>query len=332
MENVSEALAWIASVNGYDYPPPALEAARTNQCPKPHGRHAGMLSCGVDSLAMLRLNHARYTDTHPHRISAAIAIKGFDCVTPTQQAQLLERAHAVGKAAGIEVLDVGSNIAEVAQWPHPTRPVAEFSRREYHACILVAAAYALSGHISSVSIAAMGVSPEVMFRQAWGSHPLIDPLYGSSSMRVFHENGTMLRFEKLRIVTEWDVGLKNLLICSNWARTELNCGQCSKCVRSMLEFIALGKLESSPFRGRSVSAASILSMQVPTELAESAWQVLVSPLEAVGRYDLARAVQQIIREYHKRRRVKAVKERAKDLDARYLGGLAVRLNRFVRNV
>jgi len=82
LESVSEALAWIMASYGYDYPAPVLEASRTNQRPPaPRGRHAGMLSCGVDSLAMLRLNHARYAPTHPHRISAAIAIKGFDCVT-----------------------------------------------------------------------------------------------------------------------------------------------------------------------------------------------------------------------------------------------------------
>jgi hypothetical protein len=332
LESVSEALAWLMASYGYDYPPPVLEASHTNQSPlPPRGRHAGMLSCGVDSLAMLRLNHARYAETHPHRISAAIAIKGFDCVTPTQQAQLLERAQAVGKATGIEVLDVATNIAEAAQWPHPTRPFPEFSRREYHACILTSAAHALSGYISGVSIAAMGIDPKLMFRQAWGSHPLLDPLYGSSSMRVFHENGTMLRFQKLRIVTEWDVAMKNLLICSNWDRTELNCGHCGKCVRAMLEFIALGKLESSPFRGCSVSAASILSMPVPNEYSESAWGVLISPLAAVGRHDLAHAVQTIVGDYHRSKRIAAAKAAAKEFDRRYLAGLAAGLNRFARH-
>jgi hypothetical protein len=289
------------------------------------------LSCGVDSLAMLRLNHARYAPTHPHRISAAITIKGFDCVTPVQQAQLLERAHAVGEAAGIEVIGVATNIAEVAQWPNPTRSFAEFSRGEYQACILVAAAHALSGYISSVSIASMGTSPELMFRRAWGSHPLLDPLYGASSMRVFHENGTMLRFQKLHVVTGWDVAMKNLLICSDWNRTELNCGRCGKCVRAMLEFIALGKLGSSPFSGCGVSAAFVLSMPVPNDFSEAAWEPLISPLAAAGRHDLAQAVQAIVDGYRRRKRIAAAKRIAKEFDERYLGGLAVRFNRAVRH-
>jgi len=243
----------------------------------------------------------------------------------------MERAHAVGEAAGIEVLDVATNIAEAAQWPHPTRPFAVFSPTEYYAGILAAVSHALAGHISSVSIASSGASLDFTFKQVWGSHPLLDPLYGCSSMRVFHENGTMLRLQKLRIVTEWDVALKNLLICSNWNRTELHCGRCGKCVRAILEFIALGKLGASPFCGHSVSAELVRSAQVTNDYAESAWGELVSPLAAVGRDDLARAAQAIVGEYRKRKRIEAAKKRAKELDGRYLGGLAVRLSRLARH-
>jgi hypothetical protein len=280
---------------------------------------------------MLRLNHDRYPEAHPRRISAGIAVSGFDCVTPTQYAQLLERAHAVGQAAGIEVLDVATNIAEVARWPHPTRPFAAFSLREYHVCILAAVAHALAGHISSVSIASTGASLDLMFQQAWGSHPLLDPLYGCSSMRIFHENGTMLRLQKLRVVAGWDVAMKNLLICSKWDRTELNCGRCEKCVRTMAELITLGKLESSPFRGHSVSSEAVRSLTLTSAFGAFFWAELVSPLAAAGRNDLAQAAQAIVGEYRGRKRIAAVKERAKEFDSRYLGGLAVRLNRFARH-
>lgn len=332
LESVSEALAWLIAAYGYRDPAPVLEASHVNQRPPaPRGLHAGMLSCGVDSLAMLRLNHARYAPTHPRRIAAGIAIKGFDCVTPTQYAQLLKRARAVAQATGIELLDLDTNIGEVARWPHPTRPFAVFAPREYQACMLAAAAHVFTGHISSVSIASSGADPALAFREARGSHPLLDPLYGSFSMRVFHENGTMLRMQKLRMVADWDVGLKNLLICSNWDRTELNCGRCEKCIRTTVEFIALGKLEASPFRGASVSAAAIRAIHLKSAVGESCWEELVAPLEAAGRIDLAQAAQAVVDEYRKRKRVEAVKERAKQFDERYLGGLAVRLNRALRH-
>jgi hypothetical protein len=315
----------------FDYPAPVLEAAHTNQRPlAPSGLHAGMLSCGVDSLAMFRLNHQRYAATHPRRIAAGIAVKGFDCVTANQYAQLLERAHAVGQAAGIEVLDIDTNIAEVAHWPHPTRPFGAFSRREYQACILIAVAHALSNRISSVSLASTGADPALAFREARGSHPLLDPLYGSLSMRVFHENGTMLRLQKLRIVTEWDAGLKNLLICSNWNRTELNCGRCEKCVRTTAEFIALGKLDSSPFRGRSLSAGEVRSIKLSSFVGVSAWEELISPLAAIGRNDLAEAAKEIAGDCRRRKRIAAVKKAVREFDRRYLGGLAARSNRAIR--
>jgi hypothetical protein len=333
LESVAEALAWIMSAFGYEYPAPVLEATHVNRSPAPRGRHAGMLSCGVDSLAMLRLNHARYAPSHPRRIAAGVVIGGFDCVTPAQYAQLMERAHAVGEAAGIEVLDVNTNIAEVAQWPHPTRPFPVFSPREYQACILIAAAHALSGRISSVSVASWGAaSLAVAFQRARGSHPLLDPLYGSSSMRVFHADGTVPRLQKLRIVADWDVAMKNLLVCSKWDRPlDSNCGRCGKCVRAMLEFVAVGKLDSSPFRGYDVSAGLVRSTHVTNDYSESPWRQLIAPLMAVGRADLAQAVQTILGEYRGRKRIAAAKERAKEFDSRYFGGLAVRLNRFARH-
>jgi hypothetical protein len=334
LESMAEAIAWIVTAFGYDNPPPVLECARTNQTPRTAAgrRHAGMLSCGVDSLALIRLNHARYAETHPHRIGAGIAIGGFDCVTATQYAQLLERAHAIGQSAGIEVLDVATNLMEVAKWPNPTRPFVRFSTRQYEACILAACGHALSERISGISIGSTGVKPAVTLRRLHGTHPLLDPLYGSASMRVFHEHSTMMRLEKLRVVAEWDTALRNLMVCNQWERTELHCGRCGKCVRAILEFMALGQLDASPFRGRSVSAEDVLSTGVTHAIAASAWEDLVPPMMALGRDDLARAIRAIVADYRRNQRIEAMKERAKQADARYLGGMTVRANRFARRM
>jgi hypothetical protein len=197
----------------------------------------------------------------------------------------------------------------------------------------IAAAHALAGHISGYSIASWGAGKlDFKFKRARGSHPLLDPLYGSTSMPVFHEDATMSRLQKLRIVAEWDVALNNLLICSKWNRSPgSNCGRCGNCVRSMLEFVVLGKLDASPFRGHEISAALVRSAVVTNEYAESAWGQLIAPLAAAGRNELARAVQAVLGEYRRRKRIAAAKERARELDRRYLGGLAVRLNRFARH-
>lgn len=331
LKSVAEAMAWLMDAYGYNYPAPVLESSYTNQCPHPpSGSHAGMLSCGADSLVMLRLNHARYAPTHPRYISTGIVINGVDTPTPTQYEQLIERARAVAETVGIELLPISTNLASVALWPHPTRPFGLFSPNEYGVCILAAAAHALSGRISSVSIGSAGTNLGFTFKQARGQHPLLDTLYGCSSMRVFHEDGTMTRLQKLRVIAQWDVGLKNLLICSDWGRKEVNCGRCEKCVRSMLEFIALGKLDASPFSGCSISAESVRSTMLNSACAESFWVDLISPLAAAGRNDLAQAARAVVREYHRRKRITAAKERAKEFDRRYLGGVGVRLNRFVR--
>jgi len=197
---------------------------------------------------------------------------------------------------------------------------------------LAACGHALSDRVSGISIGSSGVKPALTLRRVHGTHPLLDPLYGSASMRVFHEHATTMRFEKFRAIAEWDVALRNLLVCNQWDRTEVNCGRCGKCVRAILELMMLGKLEVSPFRGRSVSAGDILSIRVTQAIAASAWEDLVPPMMALGRNDLALAIQAIVADYHRNRRIEALKERAKRADARYLGGMAVRANRLARRI
>jgi len=334
LESVAEAIAWIMAAFSYNEPPPVLECSRKNQAPRSaEGRvHAGMLSCGVDSLALIRLNHARYAETHPHRIRAGIAVGGFDCVTPVQFEELLERARAIGQSAGIEVLDIDTNLMEVAKWPNPERPFPRFSARQYEACILAACGHALSDHVSGISIGSSGVKPSVTLRRIHGTHPLLDPLYGSASMRVFHEHATVMRLDKIRAILDWDAAMQNLMVCNQWDRKELHCGRCGKCVRAVMEFMTLGKLDASPFRGRAVSAQDILAVGVNQRNAASAWEDLIAPMMALGRADLAQAIQKIIADYRRSQRIEAWKERAKNADARYLGGMAVKANRFARRM
>jgi len=330
LENVTKALTYVNTACGYENPPPALEVGSIGAPPQLGAPLAGFLSCGVDSLGMLRANHLWYPETHPRHIRAGIAIKGFDCVNQAQYAQLLKHAHAVGAAAGLEVLEADTNIAEVAQWPHPTRPFGVFSPMEYHGCILAAVAHAFAGRIAGASIASSGWKPEYAFQKTFGSHPLLDPLYGCASLRIYHEDGTVRRLEKLRLVAEWPAGLENLLVCSRWERGEQNCGRCEKCIRTKVEFLALGKLEASPFRGAAATPEEIRSLRLDGPIGESSWEELVEPLAAAGRSDLSAAARAIVEAYQRRKQLAAVKSFAKDFDRRYLGGLAVRANRFAR--
>jgi hypothetical protein len=55
------------------------------------------------------------------------------------------------------------------------------------------------------------------------------------------DGADMSRFEKTRLVAAWDAGLQNIKVCTrNWPGA--NCGECEKCLRTMLALTALNAL------------------------------------------------------------------------------------------
>ena len=74
----------------------------------------------------------------------------------------------------------------------------------------------------------------------WGAHPLTDPLLSSDSFRIVHDGAGFTRPEKIETIADWPEALANLRVC--WAGThrDRNCGRCSKCVRTIMAFRAVG--------------------------------------------------------------------------------------------
>ena len=84
----------------------------------------------------------------------------------------------------------------------------------------------------------------------WGSHPLLDPLWSTTSTQIVHDGADRSRSEKPEaIATDADL-LIQLQVC--WHSQVRNCGRCSKCSRTLLVLNALGvqgALSSCPRRG-----------------------------------------------------------------------------------
>mgnify|MGYP000324011770 FL=1 len=79
----------------------------------------------------------------------------------------------------------------------------------------------------------------------WGSHPLSDPMWSTESTEVIHDGAGFRRGEKMRDLLKEPVLADNLQVC--WKTTLDNCGECSKCVRSMVAVTLLnGSIKSLP--------------------------------------------------------------------------------------
>jgi hypothetical protein len=79
----------------------------------------------------------------------------------------------------------------------------------------------------------------------WGSHPLSDPMWGTESTEVIHDSAGYRRSEKMKELLKEPTLANNLQVC--WASTSENCGECSKCLRTMVVVSLLGgEIKSLP--------------------------------------------------------------------------------------
>jgi hypothetical protein len=78
----------------------------------------------------------------------------------------------------------------------------------------------------------------------WGSHPLIDHLHSTESLRVVHHGARFTRPRKTELVARSEIALQHLHVC--WANSDdKNCGDCGKCYRTMTTLMVLDKLQQS---------------------------------------------------------------------------------------
>ncbi|MEL6501526.1 MAG: hypothetical protein AAFQ23_08995, partial [Cyanobacteria bacterium J06623_1] len=272
----------------------ALEAPLQEEVlfPNKQPRAGALFSGGIDALAMVRDNHLNFAADHPRRIQDGILVygvlEGENEQDPSFQ-NVVNAVSAMANDAGIELIQVYTNA-----YAHFRDLDTDFSfwRFEYHGSFLAAIAHAFAPRLSVASIAS---TYDFANLEPWGSHPLLDPLYSTTSLQVRHENAALSRLEKTKLVGEWDVALKQLRVCNekeSYQAGNYNCGNCEKCVRTMTAFLSLNMLERiATFKEKDVSKAKLVNTCYLSDSYEvNCYRELIQPLKAIGRYDLVEGI------------------------------------------
>jgi hypothetical protein len=79
----------------------------------------------------------------------------------------------------------------------------------------------------------------------YGSHPLLDALWSTERTAIVHDGAETPRARKVQYLAKRAVALRNLKVCHD-ADTENNCGECGKCLVTMLALHAAGVLDAGP--------------------------------------------------------------------------------------
>ncbi|PKG36538.1 hypothetical protein [Psychrobacter sp. Sarcosine-3u-12] len=116
----------------------------------------------------------------------------------------------------------------------------------------------------------------------WGSHPITDPLLSSSTFKVIHDGAGFNRSEKIKAISEWPLGIKNLRVCWAGGNHERNCGYCEKCVRTRLNFLLSGVTDPACFTS-SLKPSIFDSVVLRSEAARSEWKLIRSEMIETGR-------------------------------------------------
>lgn len=194
-------------------------------------------SGGVDSCFSL-------AEAQP-RLTALVTLLGVDVSRsdPAGTERLEALAHGIASANGLEPIvietDVRTRFHPFASWI------------EHHGSALAAIGHLLSERVAHVLIASSG--DEASWDAPWGSHPGLDPMFGSGRLSIEH-HGLVPRFDKIARIAEDPVLMRHLCVCNSTSR---NCGVCDKCTFVMRSLDILGAKEQAvtfppftPHRGK----------------------------------------------------------------------------------
>lgn len=308
--------------------PLGIEAASGGRPLRSHStpRAGSFLSGGVDSLATLRLNRLDFPASHPRSIKDCLFVYGFDMGSEGMQ---LEQFSLASSALTELASDVQATVIAVKTNLRELEKDLNFWIYEFHGAALSSVAHAFS-RLSNVSIASSDIDLGLM---PYGSHPLLDPLYSSAELQIRHDAFRFTRLEKVRLVADWDLALRNLRVCTTNPVGMLNCGSCEKCIRTMTQLLAIGKLRrAKAFPVNDVSRRMLENIAIRSKDIDAIYRQLIDPLKSAGRHDLADVITAKSREFQKHLdwlTESDWKGIVKRLDRRYFGSRLARLrNRF----
>ncbi len=264
-------------------------------------RSAFFFSGGIDAYAILRENRQHYPEEHPLYFRDGILAFGLELDDRKRFNHVVQVLQPAAGEANINLVAVSTNLYLIYRAEDEANRF-RFWIDEYNGAALAAIAHAFSNLYTDVSIAG-NCGPDLL--QPWGSHPVIDPCFSSANLTIRHEGISTSRLAKTRLVAGWEPALTHLRVCNRY-RTyspgKLNCGKCEKCIRTMLELLAVGALEkTNAFPRKTVSAEEVIhKAKITNPFTEHFYTELLEPLKAMGRNDLVNAICDNLKAFRKK--------------------------------
>jgi hypothetical protein len=251
--------------------------ARVPDAP-PRGRGvACFFSGGVDSTFTVR--------AHRKDLTALVFVHGFDVAlhdAPLRH-EVSTSLRAAADTLGLPLVEVE---ADLHRFAHGRVPWSV-----YHGSAMATVAHLLAPLAETFLVPA---SDTYATLSAYGSHPLLDPLWSSEAVSFVHHGCAASRVDKVRSFGDHDGGpdpLSWLRVCWRNSDGAYNCGRCPKCVSTMVALRMAGLLERAPTFPSTLDLARVAALDVSSPGSALLWSRYVRNLDASGRDPaLARAM------------------------------------------
>ncbi|MBW3020092.1 hypothetical protein KY334_02240 [Candidatus Woesearchaeota archaeon] len=197
------------------------------EVPKKPNKNVGCtFTGGVDSFYTL-WKHTPENEPNPDfRITHCIIVDNgkrplFDCSEDSYDL-LKEKYKKFTKKLNMKLIIITTNIEDVL--------VKKLYSPETHATIILGAGLILEKLFHRFYIPS---SHNYKDQIPWGSNPLTDPMISTENFNVIHHGCDKTRIEKTIEIAKWPETYDNLRVCWDSIGTK-NCGECSKCIRTMV--------------------------------------------------------------------------------------------------
>ncbi|GAA3672481.1 hypothetical protein GCM10023081_08530 [Arthrobacter ginkgonis] len=185
-------------------------------------------SGGVDASYTVQMN-LRGRPNASHDLRAVVFVHGFDIPLENESDYLgaRDRGEKLLAGTGLKTLGLRTNVRSLGQ--------------DWEDSFGLAVASCLTAYQGEYGVGLIGSGhayDDIVL--GWGSSPVTDHLYGTGQMDIWHDGAGAARTDKMASLASWPEALQYLRVCWQGKRGDRNCGRCEKCVRTFLNFKAVG--------------------------------------------------------------------------------------------
>jgi hypothetical protein len=254
-------------------------------CPDPPAAGAlSFFSGGVDSFATaLR---------HRERLSGLLLVQGFDVRLTDAElwSETVSRLQSSADGLGLPLVTVSTNARAFLDRAGDWGEVA-------HGAGLASVGHLFTGRVGTILIPSTHMLRDLF---PWGSHPLVDPLWSSESLRFVHDAAHLTRVEKTALVADSPVALAHLRVCFQRTQGAYNCGRCEKCIRTMIGLELVGGLSRCPTFPAALLPTVLPLLRITASNSASFARENLEWAERQGRTDIAERLREALWTYEAR--------------------------------